>query len=511
LEILGPTETELAQGIEYIVKYKNNGNILLEKPKVIFEYPKNSIEISGPEGNSLRQEKELPDIYPGEEKTVSFKARLLGKENEAKTAKAWLSYQPKNLKARYESATTFTTLIKSVPLTFEFDIPSKIDSGKENLFTLNYFSNLNYPLSDLRIKIEYPDGFEFKESRPKSLGDNEWEIPFLNKTEGGRIEISGTLNGGLGENKIFRASLGVWQGGEFILLKETAWGVQIVQPSIFISQRINDSPQYVANPGEYLHYEISFKNTGDKGLENLFLAVQLNKEIFDFNAVQAGSGRVQKDSGSIIWDTASLPSLKIFPAMEEGGVDFWIKLKDDLPQSPVISTKISVGLAQEEFINKINTNFSLSQKEYYNQGPFKNSGPIPPQAGQPTSYTISWQIQNSYNDVKNLKVKAILPAQARLTGELLPNNAKFTFDQASREIVWEAGDLAIRAESPEIFFQIAFTPDNSQRGQTPKLLSGVKIIGDDNWTGQSVQSSASDIDTSLPDDPTIGPGQGIVQ
>jgi len=509
LEILGPTEIELAQEVEYIVKYKNNGNIRLEEAKLIFEYPKNSVAISG--GGSLRQEAELQDIYPGEENTLHFKARLLGKEGEAKIAKAWLSYQPKNLSARYESATTFTTLIKTVPLTFEFDLPSRADSGKENVFRLNYFSNLNYPLSNLRIKVEYPAGFEFVESQPRALGNNEWEIPLLNRTEGGRIGISGILSGEIGETKIFRANLGIWQEGEFILLKEIARGVEMARPSIFISLKINDSPQYIANPGEYLHYEVFFKNTGEKVLENLFLVVQLEKELFDFGTLQAGSGQAQKEAGSIVWDHTVLPQLRFLPAMEEGKIEFWIKLKTELPQNPVIRTKISLGSAQEEFSNKITTQLALFQRSYFNQGPFKNSGSLPPQVGQTTTYTISWQVKNSYSDVRDLKAKAILPSQVRLTGELSPREARFTFDQVSREIVWEVGDLGAGAMSPEIFFQVALVPDASQRGQTAELLAPATIIGEDIWASQTVQSTTPAINSSSLEDPSFSGEMGIVQ
>ena len=41
-------------------------------------------------------------IYPGEERSFSFKIRLVGKVGDAKIAKATLSYQPKDLSARYE-------------------------------------------------------------------------------------------------------------------------------------------------------------------------------------------------------------------------------------------------------------------------------------------------------------------------------------------------------------------------------------------------------------------------
>ncbi len=253
LEILGPENVDLAEEFEYIVKYKNNGNARLEEPKLIFEYPKQAII---KDNKSSFQETTLEDIYPGEEKTISFKAGLLGKEGERFTAKASLNYRPKNLKARYESATTFTTTVQSVPMTFEFDLPSKVESGKNFIFRINYFSNVDYLLTDLRCQIEYPTGFEFVESTPKSLEKNEWEIPILNKSQGGRIEISGKISGEVNEAKVFRAKFGVWKEGEFIELKESTKGLEIIKPSIYLRQEINGNPQYVALPGDWLHYEI---------------------------------------------------------------------------------------------------------------------------------------------------------------------------------------------------------------------------------------------------------------
>ncbi len=211
LEILGPAEVELGQEIEYTVRYKNNGNIRLEDPRLTFEYPAYSLV---GEGESLRKEIALESIYPGQEQTFSFKTRLLGKEGEMKKAQAWLSYQPKNLKARYESETSHSARISSVPLTLEFDLPSKIDAGKEIDFQLNYFSNVDYPLANLGIKVEYPSDFEFKSSKPKFLEKTDWNIGLLNKVEGGRIQIIGSLSGEVGEQKQFKAQLGTWRDGE---------------------------------------------------------------------------------------------------------------------------------------------------------------------------------------------------------------------------------------------------------------------------------------------------------
>ena len=240
LEILGPDEIEAAEEIEYTVKYKNNGDIRLEEPRLIFEYPEYSII---EQGKLLRQEIVLEDIYPGQEKTLYFKGRLLGKQGDLKTAKALMSYRPKNLKARYESETSHAVKIKSVSLTLEFDLPSKIESGGEIRFRLNYFSNADYPLSNLGIKVEYPVDFEFISSNPKILGENDWEVGLLNKAEGGRIEIAGNLRGELEEEKTFKTQIGFWQSGQFVVLKESIRAVKIVTPSIYISQQINGNTQ----------------------------------------------------------------------------------------------------------------------------------------------------------------------------------------------------------------------------------------------------------------------------
>ena len=93
IEILGPEYAQAGEEIEYLVRYKNNGNVVLENPELIFEYPRHS------DNKELRWTKKVDDIYPGEEKSVKFRTRLLGKENEIVTAQSWLSYQPKNLKA----------------------------------------------------------------------------------------------------------------------------------------------------------------------------------------------------------------------------------------------------------------------------------------------------------------------------------------------------------------------------------------------------------------------------
>jgi len=523
LEILGQGEADLFQEIKYIVKYKNNGKVRLEEPELIFDYPDYSIPIDGTPLRVIKKSEELGEaIYPGQEKTFTFTARLMGQEGEIKEARVTLSYRPKNLKARYTSETSFTTIIKKVPLNFDFDLPSKIESGKELKFRLNYFSNVDYPLSGLRVIIDYPLGFEFINSTPKSLEKIEWELGLLNKAEGGRVEISGKLMGEVGEEKVFRARIGSWKDGEFILLKETVKGIAIIRPALYITQQINNNPKFVANSGDLLHYEIFFKNIGEEFLTDMFLLATLSGLPFDFETIQAPEGDFTLGDSSIIWDWRKVRDLQLLSPQSEGKIEFWVKLKDEWEiksaddKNPEIKTTVFLSQVREEFVNKVNSKLVISQKGYFDDEIFGNSGPLPPKIGETTTYTIIWQVKNYYNEMKNVKIKATLPQNVNLTGKIFPEEQtdKITFDSQSREIVWNVGDLivgqGILTPAPNIAFQISFVPGANQVGQVPELISEARITGQDQWTGEILQATSPSINTSLPDDEMVSE-EGVVE
>ena len=514
LEILGPTETKLSQEIEYVVKYKNNGDFRLDNPELIFEAPENSLQ-DGEffEMQILNSEKLGGAIYPGEEKNFSFKVRLLGKEGDIKIAKASLSYKPKNLNARYESSSSFSTQIKSAPLVLGFDLPSNVSGDNNFDFKLNYFSNLDYPLTDLRCQIDYPSGFEFVRSSPSALEKTDWIIPVLNKSEGGGIEITGSLSGNVGEAKIFKAKIGMWKDNRFVVLREIERGVEITEPSLYIRQEINNNPQYIASSGELLHYEIFFKNVGDEGLTNLFMVSQFEDSILDFGTMNSNSGDYQPGDNSIIFDWNKNPKLQYLSPLEEGKVEFWIRVKDDLAniKNPIIKSNIFIGQTKQSFITKVNSKLVVEQKGFFENDIFENSGPIPPKVGKETTYIIVWTPKSYYSDVENVKVRALLPNNVELTGEVFPEGelSNFTFDSQTREIIWSVGNLKKGILGSTIVFQVKLTPNSSQRGSAATLVDQVIITGYDAWTESNLSSSSISINTSLPD--PSSEDDGIIQ
>ncbi len=201
-------------------------------------------------------------------------------------------------------------------------------------------------------------------------------------------------------------------------------------------------------------------------------------------------------------------------------MEFWVKLKEnwEITSSEgeeVIKTNIYLSQAREEFETKVNSKMDIVQKGYFEDEIFGNSGSVPPRVGDTTTYTIMWQAKNFYNNVNSVTVKAKLSKNVKLTGEIFPEDEelKFTFDSGSREIIWRIGDLQVGKgvlnSVPNIAFQVAFSPDSSQIGQTPDIIGQAEIIGQDDWTKEILTFSTNSIDTSLLDDPTVE--NGVVQ
>jgi hypothetical protein len=519
IEILGQSNTKSGDEIEYTIQYKNNGNFVLEKAKLNFELPENSLT---EDGKTLIT-KNLDDIYPGDQESITFKARLLGKEGDLKTVKAAISYVPKNITATYESDTSFITKIESTPITLEFDMPTKAEKGKTFQYSINYFSNIDYPLENLSIKIEPTNGFEFVSSDPSSLDNSEWKLATLKKTEGGRINITGKISADVNQDLNFKASLGIWKNGSFVVIKEAEMTAKVIQPLLYISQLINGSSSYVASPGEVLRYQIFFRNIGSSASEKLYMVARLDGAALDLSTLQPESGgQVQSSGDMIVWDYNQTSQLKNLDVQEQEEIDFTVKVKSDWNPSSTseanttINDEVNISQTTQKFSIKVSSGLVVSQSGYYKNYEISNSGPVPPQVGKTTTYTIKWEIKNYYSDVKNVKVKATLPKNINLTGQIMPQNesSNFTFDSVSREIVWSVGDIqagtGVNGDPYSLSFQILFTPDSSQKGAAAPIIGKAEISGENQFTDTKVSSQDSGIDTSLPDD-FANSGGGIIQ
>ncbi len=493
-EIIAPEFVEAGEEVKYQLRYKNNSDVRLEDMTIVFEYPENSLIIEEEEEDvikrgDLRREIRIDELNPGEEETVNFVSLPLGKKNQILQARAWMSYVPRNLTARYEIERTHTLKIEEVPLDLSFQMPSTMDTEKEQSIRVLFSSKMEYPLTDLEVRLFYPDGFEFIRSTPQTDTEenNMWPWPVLNEGDDGAIDIDALISGEPGEAKVFKALIGTWQDNNFIPLKEVSRGTSISESHILLDILINGKEDYIASPGEFVQYEIFFRNLGSETIEDLFLLADLDNQAMDLSKVEPMSGRFQEDRDIIIWSHVFKSELKSLREDEEGKVEFWVEVSEDLYYEPEMTLHVSMEKAREMITTKLNTSLDISQEILFEDSPFEDGGPFPLERGEKSNYALNWEVSSLFSDISDITIKTRLPREVEVGEEKIPEEANLSFNSATGELKIEIEELEVE-EVEEFFIELSVTPwENVEKEDV--FLYGVEVSAKDEHTKERVTTS----------------------
>jgi peptidoglycan hydrolase-like protein with peptidoglycan-binding domain len=426
IKISGPEKARAGEWLTYIVNCKNTGNVILENPELVFQHPTASL----PEKDLIEIEKGSDFLYPKREEIFEFKTRLFGQAGEKREIKAWLNYSKKGGMVALREVKTFSTTISEIPVDLVLDVAPKIPiypkMESEFNFRVKYISSLDSSVPNLKVKMFFPPDFKFRESYPQKGKELEWEIPTLAKGEAAEIEFWGSFPAGkqIGEEVNLKGQLFITLQEKEIFLKEVSARSFTFEPEFLISQKINGKENYIAWPGERLHYRISFKNIKGEPQRNRTLTITLEGKLFDLFTIEAPLGEFTPGNNSIFWDEEKVSALRYLTPGDQGEVEFWVKLKPDYrPENiaetnVIIKNRIFLAGFEKEYRNKINSILKISQEGYYRDkyGFFQNSGLHPPKVNETTSYTVVWKVENYYNWIENAKVKASFPPQVKVIG-----------------------------------------------------------------------------------------------
>jgi len=539
LDIYGSERIVSGEEVTYTVKYKNNTSVALDNAVLTFIYSVDSLPSDT--GNIFRQgdlpaqTKNLNQISAGQEGQLEFKARVLGDKDSQRKFSAKLSYRPVNINSDYVNQEDFTSVIISVPLILNFELPDKIVSGQSLNLSLRYINTSEAAFTDSKIKVEYPDGFTFSAAQPApDEGKNVWSLPEIGAREEGKIIISGMISGTEGENKVFKAELSSEKGGQPIVYAQTVSSPQIFASPLYIEQSFSVKENLVADLGERLVYKIKYRNTTDQIIGPVIITVKIESAAADLTNVDAEKGFFNSTENTIIWRTSSLPELASLAAQAQGELGFSLVVKDKLPinnfsdknftiltKAQIDSSVVPLALlgtqlkGEHDLTVKINSRLVLKMKGLYQDSLISNTGPLPPRVGQETTYTIYWQVLNTSNDLTDVVVEAYLPAFIKWKGKVYPNGENIKYDAGTGKVIWRIDRLAsatgILSPVKWVAFQIGLTPSSGQVGSQVELVGEVKVSSKDDFTGSIISSYVANLESDLPDDPSPIINKGDVQ
>lgn len=539
LKITGPASLEVGEAADIEVSYKNNNRINLKGAVLTLSYPEKGFgDIQDNSGFGQKKSAmviwDLGDISAGYEGAVKISVRVT--DISANKLRAELEYEPENFSSFFSSQAEHSFSVKAAEVSLNLFAPKEIVSGQEVKYILTYTNASFVDFGLVRFKFNYPAGFVFKNSTPAGTeGNNVWEIKDLTRSSSGQIEVAGILSGTAGDSKSLNVSVEEKiNEDQFVLNSETS-AETVMQSSPFaVIETVNDRENYSAGAGETLNYKVKLRNLSSEPENNIIISVLMDGEAADYVYLEAPGATVNKEAHTIIWDKNGEKGIISLKPQEEMEQFFSVKVNSKLPiidsatknfiiKNTVVVKDGNVFNAEGEnkvlvisaFENKINSTAALFTRGYFNDdGRIKTSGPIPPKVGQTTVYNIKWQILNTSNRIKNVKVIGVLPADVSWTGDIFPVDGKIFYDVNTRVVTWEAGDIepatGILSPLKEIVFQLSITPKIEDLDRYMILIDQNNLTATDDFTLSEIAVKSDGITTRLPDDVSIGEEQGRV-
>ena len=528
----GPEQFKAQERTEFKIGFVNNSEAELDKGILYVTVPE-FLEVEGNDG--VESKFEFSNV--GSKEKFFESLSVVSKESNVDGAiKVRVEYTPSNLNKIFSNEKQVNFKVESLPLTVIFTMPDKVVNGQVLEGSFDFVADKNLDGGEVYAKLELPEGFVLEDSEPRPSDDGVWKFEGVNPQDNYRVDFEGSIRGKEGEIKNFKLMFGkLDDSGAFASQYEISKSVSMSSSPLRFDVKINGRDgDYSVSPGDKLIITVSYENKSGVDIEDLSVRGQFIGDIFDFGTLSEGVGYFNENNKTVLWNQNFLPDLAELKDGEMGSIDLSVSItnrilpknsKDKNKSGAVVfiieSGKAPLSLrglsvmSESEIKMKLNSVLEISSKGYYYEGPMTNSGPVPPVLGDKTTYTITWLVTNTTNDINEVQVVAALSSDIKFENKAYPAGAVLDYDASTHTVVWNIGSLAagvgtiFPAESAS--FQISLTPDRDAVGKTVELMEGVKVIGLDGFTGEFLEGFSDYVDTALSDDSGVGEGDGVVR
>lgn len=530
LKIEGPSEIASGELVSYKISYQNNNKTPLTNARLSLFYPSDAVPVR--DGNIVDQVSEnfdLGSLESGQSGQIFLSAYLVGDRGNIKTAKAVLTFIPANVRSTFKKEQSLAATITSLSVPITLVAPPSVLSGQTLTYLIDYRNQSQNDFSDLRIKVKYPEGFNFiSASPPPGASPNLWDIVKLKQGGGSRISIQGTLSGSEREAKtialILQKKTTTPKGDVYVDFEKTDATSIISSPYLALTPTVNDSANYTAHLGEDLKYTIVFRNNSQVNISGLTLTANLVGSMFDLSTVRS-EAFFDSRSSTITWNSSVVPELNLLRPGQHGTVTFSAGLKNTFTggATGAANSLIKVNLhletasipegldidrlsADNQLVTRISSAPTFDQKIMINDTQFGSTGPFPPKVDNQTALTIYWILVNPASDLVPAKVSAVLAPGVKWENKVRVSGGQIqpVYDSRTNTVNWDLGTLpagtGVTFPKYEGYFQISITPSVNQVGQSPTLLKNVRLDGTDVFTKEKISRTVGDSTTLNVDD-----------
>ncbi len=520
IDIQGPTTIAGGDTVPLSLTITNKNSTTIQNATVEITFPDGTRDAADATKSYPRYTENLGTIASGASVTRSIKVVMFGGEGAPLNLPVSFSFETDNSNTVFVKKTSFALAVSSTPLSVSVDAPTQIVSDEPFILTLIARSNATTKMDNVVLTTALPFGFSVASSS-LPLVDSSFLIGTLQPGASKKIIIAGSLKGQENEQQAFHFTIGTGKTENdqtlavSYMTQDTL--VTIGAPFISTTISINGNPASTITSGSVQSVSVSYANTLSTSVANTEVDVSISGAAVDYDSIKTSNGFYRSGDHTIVFSKDTDPSLaSLAPgASGIGTFTFSTLAPESVPASSSITFSISASgsgvqsgstHAKTETV-KVATVVTFSSSALHSSGQFGNSGPIPPHAGSPTTYTIVWNAQNKGSAIAGGAVSAVLPSYVSYTGVA---SGGFSFDKGSRTVTWNVGDISQKSTA-QGSFQVSITPSTSQKGSAPKLVGQASFSGYDRFAGVQISALADPVTTETPQDPGYTSANGTVQ
>ena len=513
--ISGPSSLGGGEVLSLQVGLTNNNSVPIESATLIVKYPPGTRSVGDSPRNLYEERIPLEDIVPGDTKSSPVKAAIFGEENSEKEILATLEYRIGGSNGTfYKDSEPFKFTISSSPLVLQVESIGNVSSGQLVDVTVTAVSNATTPLRDVLITAGYPSGFDYQSSSQAPVyGENVWRIDELLPEEEVSITVKGIVTGLTEESlQINFASGPADPENPYSLsaaLAESSVEFTVEQP--FIEVAVNIAGQFngvvIIPQDELADVEIDVVNTLDEPIYDMVVEVVSEGNALDENSITSKRGFYDSNTDSVRWKVSNNPNFAEVNPGDTRTLEFTIAQGQVKTTSAfdlvvnVFANRVSQSDDSEQLVStitregKYSSSVELGSQAGRNVGRFGDAGPVPPQVGETTTYTLTIVAEAGANDMNNAVVNTSLPAYVNWLDEYDTQGA-VDYNSVSKQLEWTVGDITT-GQRKELSFQVSILPSSSQERNTPVLLNRQTLRANDGFTAELLQDTATPVTTEL--------------
>jgi len=550
--VSGPAQIVGGEPTKLQIVVTNRNKVPLELADLVITYPSGTRSSTDFKTDYPSERISLGSIEPGGRRQGTVSAIFSGEGGAASKVNVELEYRVQGSSAIFVASSDYDLVLSTSALSVSVDGNTQTTSGQPVQFTISISSNAAAPIKDVLVEVAYPFGFKFSSASPAPVGLGSWAIGDLSPGERKTIQVSGSLSGESGDERVFRVQAGTRPTSQSpsitTVLAKSSHPMQISQAFLGLAVAANkqSGAAAIAAPGENVLVTVSYQNNLSTEITDAIIVARLSGLSIDGGSVHSTDGFYRSTDETVLWDkTTTGGAFASLAPGAKGTVGFSFQMPSSESLKGIVNPKLSISInaagkrvsesgvpqslqsaVRQEV--KLATDLQLNAQALYYANQFGSSGVMPPKAGSETTYALIFTITNTTNKLSNTKVTASLPSYVRWIGTFAPKSERLTFNQLDGTFTWDVGEIAenvgVAGNQPrQIAIAVGLTPSTSQIGQQPALVRNVTLTGTDVATGVSVtkkttpdvttnlaQVSKSSSDSIVGTDPGFSPGNATV-